>query len=92
MSDVLETQILISNRKGLHARSSAKLVKEAEKFDASVIIIFQGQQADATSIMDLLMLGAGSGSTVLLRAEGPQAQEAMAALIHLIEIKFEEDE
>ena len=84
-------QIEISNRKGLHARSSAKVVKIAEAYDACVIFSYQGRTAEATSIMDLLMLGAGQGAQVSLSAQGPEAYDAIKALCSLIEMKFEEE-
>ncbi|MEP1144942.1 MAG: HPr family phosphocarrier protein [Henriciella sp.] len=73
-------QIEIINRKGLHARASAKLAKLALQLPAVVMIGFEGEAADARSIMDLLCLGAGIGSTVTLSADGSDAVAALDAV------------
>lgn len=73
-------QIEIVNRKGLHARASAKLAKLALELPSIVMIGFEGETADARSIMDLLCLGAGIGSTVTLSADGPDAAAALDAV------------
>lgn len=83
---------LICNKRGLHARAAAKFVTLAERFGASVDVIKDGQSVPARSIMGLMMLGAGQGSTVELRAEGWDAKEALDALIALIEAGFHEHE
>lgn len=82
----------ICNRKGLHARAAAKMVKTAGEFDARVTVRHAGQSAGATSILSLLMLAAEMGVEVDLNAEGPQAEQAIAAVISLIERKFDEGE
>lgn len=82
----------VVNRRGLHARAAAKLVTLAEKFSASVEISKDGQSVSARSIMGLMMLGAGPGSTVRLRAEGFDAKEALDALVTLIEAGFNEND
>ncbi len=82
----------IVNKRGLHARASAKFVKLAADFDAEVTVTRDGQSVDARSIMGLMMLGAGIGSMLELSAEGPQAAEALEALAELIANRFEEDE
>jgi phosphocarrier protein len=81
---------MICNRRGLHARAAAKFVTLAERFGASVDVIKDGQDVSARSIMGLMMLGAGMGSTVELRAEGWDAKEAMDALAALVEAGFDE--
>jgi phosphocarrier protein len=86
-----EAVVTIRNRKGLHARASAKFVKCAESFDAAITVIREGQEVGGTSIMGLMMLAAGPGATLHLRAEGPQGPEALEALIVLVEGGFEED-
>ena len=63
----------IRNRKGLHARASAKFVKCAESFDATVRVMRDGQSVGGTSIMGLMMLAAGPGAVIMLEAEGPEA-------------------
>lgn len=83
--------VRICNARGLHARASAKLVKLASEFDAEIFVTKDGQSVDARSIMGLLMLGAGVGSEVSVRAEGPQARSAQAAIVALIENRFDEE-
>jgi len=82
--------VTIPNRRGLHARAAAKFVTLAERFDASVDVIRDGQSVSARSIMGLMMLGAGCGATIELRAEGWGAKEALDALAALVEAGFEE--
>lgn len=83
--------VRICNARGLHARASAKLVKVASGFDAEVEVVKDGQAVDARSIMGLLMLGAGIGSDVEVRATGDEAQAALDAVIALIEARFDEE-
>ena len=87
---VLSRILTIRNRRGLHARAAAKFVTLAERFGASVDVVKDGQSVPARSIMGLMMLGAGIGSTVELRAEGWDAKEALEALTDLIECGFNE--
>ena len=82
----------IVNERGLHARASAKFVKLAATFDAEVTVAKDGATVDARSIMGLMMLGAGCGSTIELRGEGWGAKEALDALAALVEAGFEEHE
>ena len=84
-------EVEITNQRGLHARASAKFVQLAERFNAEIIVSKQGEEALATSIMGLMMLGAGRGSTVQLTANGPQAGEALAALTALVAERFGEE-
>jgi phosphocarrier protein len=86
-----EAVVTIRNRKGLHARASAKFVKCAESFDAIITVVRDGQTVGGTSIMGLMMLAAGPGSTLHLTAQGPQGPEALQALITLVEAGFDED-
>ena len=72
-------EVTIRNRKGLHARASAKFVKCAESFDATVRVMRDGQTVGGTSIMGLMMLAAGPGSVITLEAEGPEGPEAIEA-------------
>ena len=90
MSAVSRT-VRIVNARGLHARASAKLVKVASAFDAEIEVVKDGQAVDARSIMGLLMLGAGVGSDVEVRATGAEAQAALEAVIALIEARFHEE-
>ena len=84
--------VIIPNRRGLHARAAAKFVTMAERFAASVEVIKDGQAVAAQSIMGLMMLGAGQGSTIELRAEGWDAREALDALATLVEAGFHEQD
>jgi phosphocarrier protein HPr len=81
----------IINKRGLHARASAKFVKLASDFDAEVVVSRDGQSVDARSIMGLMMLGAGMGSVLELTAEGAQADAALDALVQLVSSRFEEE-
>ncbi|HEY3813353.1 MAG TPA: HPr family phosphocarrier protein [Caulobacteraceae bacterium] len=81
----------ICNERGLHARASAKFVKLASAFDAEIKVSRDGQTVDARSIMGLLMLAAGPGSSIDISAEGPEADAAVAALADLVDGRFEED-
>jgi len=88
----------ICNKKGLHARAAAKVVRTAGTFTADITVTRLSREgtpvssAGATSILSLLMLAAELGSTVELNAQGTQAEEALAALVALIERRFDEDE
>ena len=81
----------ISNQRGLHARAAAKFVKLAGSFDAQIRVIKGDTDVSGMSIMGLMMLGAGIGTDIELRASGRQAAEAMAALVDLIERRFDEE-
>ena len=93
MSDeiVLRT-VEIINKRGLHARASAKFVKLATEFDAEVRVSRDGTVVDARSIMGLMMLAAGPGCTIDIEAEGPEAGQAIEALAALIADRFQEEE
>ena len=83
-------RVTIANRKGLHARASAKVAKLAAEYDARVIVRHEGEQADARSIMDLLMLVAHAGCEIELSGSGPQAAEAVEAIAALVADGFGE--
>jgi phosphocarrier protein HPr len=80
----------IVNRKGLHARASAKLAKLAAEYDAQVFVSHESETADARSIMDLLMLVAHTGCVVEIKGRGTQADEAVNAIARLIDDGFGE--
>ena len=82
----------IINKRGLHARASAKFVKLAASFDAEVTVAKDGQSVDARSIMGLMMLAAGPGSAIAIQAEGREAAAAVDALAALVAARFDEDE
>ena len=81
----------IRNRRGLHARASARFVTMASGYDAVVTVIKDGHSVTGTSIMGLMMLAAAPGDHVEVSADGVQADEALAALVGLIEAKFGEE-
>ncbi len=85
-------EVLIKNRKGLHARASAKFVRCAELFVAEVQVTKDDTTVGGTSIMGLMMLGASIGTTLKLEAEGTDAVEALAALTALVDDLFGEGE
>lgn len=85
-------QFPIINRKGLHARATAKFVQCAEQFDARVTVTRCGETVGGDSIMGILTLGAGIGSSITVAASGPQAREALDALQALVANRFGEDE
>jgi phosphocarrier protein len=81
----------IVNERGLHARASARFVKLAASFDADIKVTKDDQTVDAQSIMGLMMLAAGPGSTIQISGEGRQAREAVQALTRLVANRFEEE-
>jgi phosphocarrier protein len=82
----------IVNQKGLHARASAKFVQTVEKFDAEVWVWRGGEKVGGTSIMGLMMLSAGPGTSICIEANGPQAAAVVDALTALIASRFGEEE
>jgi len=90
MSVPLRRSLTIVNRRGLHARASARFVKCAESFDAEVRVTKDGQTVGGTSIMGLMTLAAAPGCTIDLEAEGPEAAQALDALTKLIDEGFGE--
>jgi phosphocarrier protein HPr len=83
----------IVNVRGLHARASRKLAELALTYeDTRIVVRREGEEADARSLMDLMMLGAGIGSEIEVEAEGPAALEALDAIEALIAAKFHEGE
>ncbi|HUI20280.1 MAG TPA: HPr family phosphocarrier protein [Methylocella sp.] len=90
--DALVRTLEIINRKGLHARATAKLVQCIDGFDAAVTVSRCGETVGGTSIMGILTLGAGPGMTITVTAAGAQAAEALDAIAALIANRFGEDE
>ena len=82
----------IVNKLGLHARASAKLTQAAARYPCAVHLARNGKRVNAKSIMGVMMLAAGIGSTVEIETDGPQEEEAMATLVKLIADKFGEPE
>ena len=87
-----QTEAEIVNKLGLHARASAKLTQTAGKFTSEIWLSRNGRRVNAKSIMGVMMLAAGKGATVMVEAEGADADEALAALLALIADKFGEGE
>jgi phosphocarrier protein HPr len=87
----LVREIPIINKRGLHARASAKFVQMVERFNAEITVTRNGETVGGTSIMGLMMLSAGPGTTIVVSAKGPQAQAALDALTDLIGSKFGEE-
>jgi phosphocarrier protein len=87
---MLEQDIVISNRLGLHARASAKLVQLVQGFKSTVWLVSRGREVNAQSIMGVMMLAAGLGTPVTIRADGVDEQAALVAVTNLFERKFDE--
>jgi phosphocarrier protein len=87
---MISREFLISNRLGLHARPSAQLTQVAARFECEIYIARNGRRVNAKSIMGVMMLAAGPGSTVTVDAEGPDEQQAMDAIGVLITSRFGE--
>lgn len=92
MTKTASRTVDIVNKRGLHARASAKFVKMASGFDAEVRVSKDGQTVDARSIMGLMMLAAGPGCCIEIEAEGKQAEAAVEALSELVTSRFDEEE
>jgi phosphocarrier protein len=91
MSTILRASAHIANKRGLHARASAKVVEAAARFQSEITISRDGQDVNARSIMGLMMLSAGMGSQISIKVSGPDAEPAMIAMLALIEAKFGEE-
>ena len=87
---MLEKEIVVSNKLGLHARASAKLVQLVQSFKSTVWLISKGREVNAQSIMGVMMLAAGIGTSLTVRADGPDESDALTAVIDLFERKFDE--
>jgi phosphocarrier protein HPr len=84
-------EIPITNKRGLHARASAKFVQLVERFNAEVSVTRNGETVGGTSIMGLMMLSAGPGTSIVVSAIGPEAEAAVTAIAQLVENKFNEE-
>lgn len=89
---MLQQEIEIINKLGLHARASAKLTQVAGRFKSQVWVSRSGRRVNAKSIMGVMMLAAAKGSTLVVETEGPDEQEALDAVSRLIASRFEEHE
>lgn len=88
---MIERQAEIVNRLGLHARAAAKLVHTAGRFQSRVMLLKDGEEVDAKSILGILLLAAGQGSQVIVRCDGGDEEEAMRAVTQLIANRFDEE-
>ncbi|HKC03598.1 MAG TPA: HPr family phosphocarrier protein [Sphingomicrobium sp.] len=84
-------EVLITNKRGLHARASAKFVNMASELDAQIDVEKDGSRVCGTSIMGLMMLGAAMGDTVIIHCDGVYAEQALEKLAALVEDRFGED-
>ena len=89
---MLKREIKVVNKLGLHARASAKFVMTVEQFDAEVFVTRGSERVGGTSIMGLMMLAAGPGTSITVEASGPQAAEVVEALATLVAGRFTEGE
>jgi len=89
---MLQREVEIINKLGLHARASARLTHVAGRFEADVWLSRNGRRVNAKSIMGVMMLAAAQGSTLVVETEGPDEGQAMEAVTRLIAARFEESE
>ena len=89
--DAISRELPIINKRGLHARASAKFVQMVERFNAEVWVTKGGETVGGTSIMGLMMLSAGPGTSIVVSAIGPEAQSAIDAITELVAGKFNEE-
>jgi phosphocarrier protein HPr len=87
----ISRELPIINKRGLHARASAKFVQLVERFNADVWVTKGGETVGGTSIMGLMMLSAAPGTSIIVSAAGPQAQAALDAISELVAAKFNEE-
>ncbi|CCD99928.1 HPr family phosphocarrier protein [Bradyrhizobium sp. STM 3809] len=90
-ADAMSRELLITNKRGLHARASAKFVQMVEKFQAEVWVTRGGETVGGRSIMGLMMLAAAPGTKILVSAKGPEAEAALQAITDLVNDKFHEE-
>jgi phosphocarrier protein len=91
MAGILRAKAVIQNKRGLHARASAKIVEAAARFQSDIHVVKDGNEVNGRSIMGLMMLAASIGSTVEITAQGPDAAEALTAMLALVDAKFGEE-
>jgi phosphocarrier protein len=89
---MLQREVEIINKLGLHARASAKLTQTAGRFQANVWVSRNGRRVNAKSIMGVMMLAAAMGSRITVETDGPDEDTAMDAVTGLIAARFEESE
>jgi phosphocarrier protein len=91
MTEVLRARVIIPNKRGLHARASAKIVEASARFQSDIHVVKDGTAVNGRSIMGLMMLAASIGSEVEITAQGPDAADALKAILALVEAKFGEE-
>jgi phosphocarrier protein len=91
MAPMLERELVVGNRLGLHARATAKLVQTLSSFKCNATLSAKGREVNAKSIMGVMLLAAGNGTPVLLRVDGEDEAAAAEAVIALFERRFDED-
>ena len=89
---MLERELKVANRLGLHARAAARLVQVLSAFKSQVTLLGRGREVNAKSIMGVLLLAAAPGATLVMRAEGEDEAEALAAAAEVVERRFDEDD
>ena len=89
---MIERELLVANRLGLHARATARLVQVLSAFRSSATLSAKGREVNAKSIMGVMLLAAGKGTPVLLRVDGEDEQDAAEAVAGLFERRFDEDD
>lgn len=87
---MVEQEIVVCNRLGLHARAAAKLVQLCGRYSARVMLVCRGREVNAQSILGVMMLAAGKGTTLLLRADGADEAAALPAVVDLFNRRFDE--
>lgn len=90
MSGEASLTLTISNQRGLHARAAAKFCQTASAFDADITVTKEDMTVGGSSLMALLMLGAGIGSSITITATGPDAEQAVKSLSALVDARFDE--
>ena len=88
---MIERELLVTNHLGLHARATARLVQLLSGYRCNVTLTAKGREVNAKSIMGVMLLAAGPGMTLLLRADGPDETNAVTAVADLFERKFDEE-
>jgi phosphocarrier protein HPr len=88
---VIERELLVTNRLGLHARATARLVQLLSGYRCNVTLTAKGREVNAKSIMGVMLLAAGTGTTLSLRADGPDEAAAVTAVVELFERNFDEE-
>ncbi|MFO1494337.1 MAG: HPr family phosphocarrier protein [Lysobacterales bacterium] len=87
---MVEQEIVVSNRLGLHARAAAKLVQLVGRYSAKVMLLCRGREVNAQSILGVMMLAAGKGTSLVIRADGADEGDALAAVVELFNRRFDE--